>query len=146
MPLDGWNISVIGNLLAIILLVVVILLGSQWLPKPPKKADKSSVSKESKERPKVYRIRGLPTTWDKQDVDGYIHGQFPLSSPRVRSFVVEVGGRSCTATALITQECAPEILLAPANTELHAGYASFDHRFHGLTTLYRPPSKDHKVE
>lgn len=113
---------------------------------------------------KVFRVRGVPRDWDAEQLQSFLQKeefqpQDGSAGPIVRSLADEVGGRSRVGT--VTFRSVPPALqtggqwtipLPPFSAAGQPARPSrqlrltLDEEFHGITTLYSPPSEDHKLE
>lgn len=127
----------------------------------------SSLQHESTSAPQVrrspkggltFRIRGVPLSWDKDQLQVYLEHQEPDSQPLVKSLACEVDGYSKTATVIFQSPLPVEktsklwnILLPEPDSDdddfsVSALPLRVDGAFLGITTLFAPPAEDHSVE
>lgn len=130
------------------ILVVFMLMGYRYrraisLSHQPPSKTTSGVRPDT-----VYRIRRVPTEWSEGDLRASLKEQFRGSSFTIGSLAVEYHERSKTATVNCRKGTALPLSLrlriTGADTE--AVDVGVDSDFHGITTLYAPPSEDHLVE
>lgn len=100
---------------------------------------------------KTFRVRGVPPHWDAEVLRSFLAEQHQLANPTVKSLASEIDGRSRTGT-VVFQTAGPQprtriLLPKPNESQLNPDeYLTLDDDFHGITTLFRPPPEDHKVE
>ncbi|KAH7012721.1 uncharacterized protein B0I36DRAFT_256250 [Microdochium trichocladiopsis] len=113
---------------------------------------------------KAFRIRGVPRDWDAEKLQSFLRKeefrpQDGSAGPTVWSLADEVGGRSGVGTVTF-QRVPPAsqtggkwtIPLPPSSAATQPSRSSrqlrltLDDDFHGITTLYSPPSEDHKLD
>lgn len=103
----------------------------------------------------TFRVRGIPAEWDADRLQAFLTDGD--SVPNIKSLASDIDGRSSSAT--VTYENVPaslrntppepcQILLPrdPQAQSLRDEYLVLDANFHGMTTLFAPPEKDHKLE
>ncbi|EHK42736.1 hypothetical protein TRIATDRAFT_300808 [Trichoderma atroviride IMI 206040] len=121
----------------------------------------STSASQSRRSPKgglTFRIRGVPLSWDKKQLQVYLEHQEPDSQPLVKSLASEVDGYSKTATVIFQSPLPAEKTSRPWNISLpesdnHDDDLSVsalplrvDGAFLGITTLFAPPVEDHGVD
>lgn len=106
----------------------------------------------------TFRIRGVPLSWNKEQLQVYLEHQEPGSQPLVKSLACEVDGFSKTATVIFQSSLPKEKTSTPWNISLpvpdnddddfsvSALPLRVDGAFLGITTLFAPPVEDHSVE
>lgn len=103
----------------------------------------------------TFRIRRVPLGWTVDHLRACLEQHDPSSCPDVRSFVPEIDRRSFTAT--VVYKSRPSVTQGPKPWDLslegphekpssNSGYLEIDDTLLGITSLYLPPAKDHKVE
>ncbi|TPX14029.1 uncharacterized protein E0L32_000423 [Thyridium curvatum] len=96
------------------------------------------------------RVRGVPLDWDIHRLQSFLAGQDPSIGPTIRSLALEVHGRSQTATATLQNSPAEHFRLIPLpespNQSAQPQSLWLDDEFIDVTTLYAPPSQNHKVD
>jgi hypothetical protein len=106
---------------------------------------------------RTFRVRGVPCGWNRALLESFLAEQGESAGPAVRSLAREIHGRSQTATVAF-EKVSPRLQALPPGPpwQIHLPAATgpsarshslaLDHGFLGITTLYAPPSQDHKVE
>jgi hypothetical protein len=109
------------------------------------------------ERGLTFRVLGMPCAWDENRLQSFLADQDGWAGPTISSLAEELGSQSFTAT--VSFQKVPRQLQAlrmgniwkvplprgpDQSTRLHT--ITLDLGFIGMTTLYAPPSQDHKVE
>ncbi|KAK1252361.1 hypothetical protein MKX08_003548 [Trichoderma sp. CBMAI-0020] len=106
----------------------------------------------------TFRIRGVPLSWDKEQLQAYLEHQEPDSLPLVKSLASEVDGHSKTATVIFQSPLPADKTSKPWNISLpesdnedddlsvSALPLRVDGAFLGITTLFAPPVEDHGVD
>ncbi|PON29166.1 hypothetical protein TGAM01_v202273 [Trichoderma gamsii] len=105
----------------------------------------------------TFRIRGVPLSWAKEQLQVYLEQQEPDSQPLVKSLACEIDGYSKTATVIFQSPLPPEKTSKPWNISLSepdndddfsvsALPLRVDGAFLGITTLFTPPVGDHGVD
>jgi hypothetical protein len=106
---------------------------------------------------KTFRVRGIPLGWNVERLQSFLGEQNEAVDPAVQSLAKEVHGRSQTATVSFhtisvtlraSQDGRPVqmSLLGSSKQLARQQLMMVDDSFHGITTLYAPPSQHHKVE
>lgn len=105
----------------------------------------------------TFRIRGVPLQWDAERLKSFLAEQDGSVDPVIMSLSPEIDGGSSTGTVMFADAASlprtlqtnsswrislPRSTGPPARPE----YLIVDSDFHGITTLFAPPSDDHKVE
>jgi hypothetical protein len=123
--------------------------------------DESNSASQVRRSPKgglTFRIRGIPLSWDKEQLQVYLEQEELDSQPLVKSLACEVDGCSKTATVLFQSSLPAEKTSKPWNISLpepdndHDDFSvsalplRVDGAFLGITTLFTPPVEDHGVE
>lgn len=122
--------------------------------------ESTSVSqvKRSPKGGSTFRIRGVPLSWDKEQLQAYLEHQEPDSQPLIKSLAYEVDGYFKTATINFQSPLPVEKTSKPWDIpllELDNDNDDFsvsalplrvDGAFLGITTLFAPPEEDHEVE
>ncbi|KAF7544930.1 hypothetical protein G7Z17_g9569 [Cylindrodendrum hubeiense] len=102
-----------------------------------------------------FRIRGVPNSWGSEDLKSFLENYQSSADQTVRSLALEVHGRTKTATVTFKNVLPFQILLIDEVWRLwlpiekqspRNPYLALEDGFLGITTLYAPPSEDHKVE
>ena len=90
---------------------------------------------------KVFRVRGILRNWNRDKLESVLE-EGGLPSPVIKSLAlgVEGGFQEATVSFPNSPNQPPKSLIVGPSS-IH-----FDDKFHGTTTLYSPPSGDHKVE
>lgn len=121
-------------------------------PNPPQEASQPD------SRPNAgltFRVRGVPSGWGHGELKSFLAERDESASPTVWSLADEIHGLSRTATVSfqnlpsqlqkagdswkIPLPAAPNQPSRPQSLTLEGGFL-------GITTLYAPPSQDHKIE
>ncbi|KAJ4299611.1 hypothetical protein N0V90_004857 [Kalmusia sp. IMI 367209] len=106
---------------------------------------------------KTFRVRGMPLDWSVDRLQTFLGEQDGAVDPAVQSLAKEVHGRSQTATVSFhtvpvtlraSQDGRPVQMSLLGNSKQLARQhlMMVDDSFHGITTLYAPPSKSHKAD
>jgi hypothetical protein len=98
---------------------------------------------------RTYRLRGVPLSWDANRVRAFLTENYLTEPQCVYSLAREVHGRSKSATVSFQDIVSPSSLQVPISTAdqlARPQVITIDDDFYGITTLYRPPSQNHKVE
>lgn len=99
----------------------------------------------------TYRVRGVPLEWSRIELEQFLatYGEPSAEGVEVKSLAVDIDGKRQIATV----DCPRKLQLPPTiSGTLEASSGSSpatlgcDRHFHGLTTLFCPPEKDHLVE
>lgn len=106
----------------------------------------------------IFRIRGVPLSWQKDQLQAYLEHQEPDSRPLVKSLANEVDGYFKTATVSFQSPLPSEKiskawnipLPEPDNDDDDLSVSALplrvDGAFLGITTLFAPTVEDHEVE
>ncbi|KAH6970751.1 hypothetical protein BKA56DRAFT_559223 [Ilyonectria sp. MPI-CAGE-AT-0026] len=104
----------------------------------------------------TFRIRGVPLNWDSERLQSFLLERENWAGLTVRSLARETTGRSGTGT--VTFQTSPpqlqeletggsyRIQLPPGDQPSRKQYLVVDKDFYGITTLYSPPTEDHKID
>ncbi|QYS93067.1 hypothetical protein H0G86_000457 [Trichoderma simmonsii] len=103
----------------------------------------------------TFRVRRVPLGWNISHLRACLEQHDPSSYPDIKSFVPEVDRRSFTAT--VVYKSPPSVTQGPKPWDLslegphekpssNSGYLEIDDNLLGITSLYLPPAKDHKVD
>lgn len=104
----------------------------------------------------TFRIRGIPLNWDSERLQTFLLERESWAGLTVGSLARETNGRSGTGTG--TFQTSPpslqrlrtggsyRIQLPPGDQPSRKQYLVVDKDFYGITTLYSPPTEDHKIE
>ena len=103
---------------------------------------------------RTFRVRGVPLGWESEKLRSLLAEQDNAAGPSVQSLADEIHGRSRTATVSFQnvpsqlQKAGDSWKISPAASNQPADPQSLvmDGDFLGITTLYAPPSQDHKIE
>ena len=102
---------------------------------------------------KTVRIRGVPQNWEVGQLQSLVQERAGLESPVIKSLAVEISDQSATATvdfevnsSIVQAEQASKIALPRASYNVRPESMKLDIDFFGITTLFRPPEEDHKIE
>jgi hypothetical protein len=98
---------------------------------------------------RTYRLRGVPLSWDANRVRAFLAENCRTEPPRVDSLAREVHGRSQSATVSFQHIAIPssrQIQIPIADQLARPQVITIDDDFYGITTLYRPPPQNHKLE
>ncbi|KAL7785260.1 hypothetical protein V8C37DRAFT_419985 [Trichoderma ceciliae] len=104
----------------------------------------------------TFRVRGVPHAWDRDKLKSFLT-ENDSGSLAVRSLASEIHGRSQTATVsfrnapyqlqkLPARRTWDVPLSMPSDHLSRSRTLTLDDGFLGITTLYAPPSQDHKVD
>lgn len=114
-----------------------------------------SANKASQSDKISFRVRGVPTDWGRDQLQSFLKSQENGLEVLIKSLAIEAGEQYQSATITFPDLLlrfqkypqwdivVPETFNAMATGEL---YLSIDKDFYGLTTLFAPPPKDHKIE
>lgn len=117
----------------------------------------SSTKIDLQKRGLTFRLCGVPLDWEEERLRALLARQYgSAAGADIKSLAVEIHGRSRTAT-LAFQTIPHQMRTAQAPWQIPLPLASswstapsqalsLDDGFLGITTLYAPPSQDHKVE
>ncbi|KAL7804129.1 hypothetical protein V8C43DRAFT_266923 [Trichoderma afarasin] len=103
----------------------------------------------------TFRVRRVPLGWNVGHLRACLEQHDPSSYPDIKSLVPEIDRRSFTATVVyksrpfVTQGPKPWDLSLEGpheNPSSNNGYLELDENLLGITSLYLPPAKDHKVD
>jgi len=98
----------------------------------------------------TFRVRGVPLDWDIDRLKSLLADKVGPAGPIISSLALEIHGRSRTATVSFQTPPTRDFLLIPLgeapNPLTGPQSLSLDDGFFGITTLFVPPSQDHKVE
>ncbi|KAL6900169.1 hypothetical protein GGI43DRAFT_60665 [Trichoderma evansii] len=107
---------------------------------------------------KTFRIRGVPLSWDEDQLQAHLEHQEPDFRPLVKSLANEVDGYFKTATINFQNPLPSERIENPWNIPLPEPDDDdddfsvsvlplrVDSAFLGITTLFAPPVEDHEVD
>jgi hypothetical protein len=110
---------------------------------------------QSSKKLTTFRIRRVPLDWSWKRLRGHLEQHDPSSNPVIKSFALEIDLLSYTATVvftnppLVTQQTNPWKIPLDGSFETPSsddGHLSIDNDFLGITTLFLPKPKDHKLE
>lgn len=96
----------------------------------------------------TYRVRGVPADWDKQRLQSFLNDQETVTEA-IESLARDNNGICQVATVTFVNLPSQRSIPIPRtlNTKpTRKQYLTIDKDFHGLTTLYTPPSEDHKID
>lgn len=102
---------------------------------------------------RAFRVRGVPKDWTEEVLGSFLTEQYSSEKATVESLAIETNGRSKTAT--ISFQIVPTLLAdrdskisirGPKHQLKRGQTLTLDDGFHGMTTLYAPPSEDHRFE
>lgn len=151
-----WGLEPVKIGVATIITVVVIAVATRLLASSRGQHLPSSEIGRQKDKPaeldefdkpyKVWRIRGVPVDWDRRKLQSFLKKKLENVSPTIKSLALEIHGNSQTATAILPGELPAELCIRQADENFPAQFLTLQHHFLGITTLYRPPKEDHKVE
>ncbi|KAL6690734.1 hypothetical protein J3F84DRAFT_398202 [Trichoderma pleuroticola] len=115
-----------------------------------------SQSKRIQKGGSTFRIRGVPLSWDMNQLQRHIELHEPASQPVVKSLATEIDGHFKTATVnflnppLTVQTTKPWYIPLPETGESELAVSNLplrlDGDFLGITTLFSPPAEDHDVD
>lgn len=118
-------------------------------PKRPEKQIRS-------EKTSTYRVSGVPLDWDLKKLETFLMCRELAESMTIDSIVQEANIESKTATVTLTnshlQHSPGKSHQFSLSEEYHNDVLNLDRSlslendFIGLTTLYEPPARDHKIE
>ncbi|EHK27081.1 uncharacterized protein TRIVIDRAFT_34530 [Trichoderma virens Gv29-8] len=127
-------------------------LFSRWFTST---AESKGADKASPKESDTYRVSGVPLDWDHERLRSFLMDQQNLTGAMVQSLAHEANTESQTATVTFEnatlQDLPDQGLNIPLPHEYACGllssqYLSIEKKFLGLTTLYQPLSKDHKID
>lgn len=101
---------------------------------------------QSSSQPTTFRIRGVPLDWSWKRLRDNLEQHDPSSKPAIKSFALETGLLSYTATVVFTNPPLLTQQTKPWKISLDGAHLSVDNDFLGVTTLFSPKSNDHKLE
>ncbi|KAL7939468.1 Alpha/Beta hydrolase protein [Trichoderma chlorosporum] len=123
---------------------------STWLTTKPEDANRASPRNTV-----TYRISGVPTDWDRQQLKSFLDNQESVADAVIESLAREHDGRSQVATATFGNlpshlEDGPSWYTPIPNVSdanlCRKQYLTVGKDFHGLTMLYTPSSQHHKID
>ncbi|KFA66966.1 hypothetical protein S40285_09524, partial [Stachybotrys chlorohalonatus IBT 40285] len=150
-----------ANIIASILVAVATICVYLWFHNNPAHSISASPTAESQPKPTpaqvAFRVRGVPLDWDEKQLLDLLAARYESAGPNIRSLANEIHGRSRTATvAFQNTPLELQTLLAGDSRKIRLPTApnqstrpqslALDHGFLGITTLYAPPSQEHKVD
>lgn len=102
-----------------------------------------------------FRVRGVPISWSREQLKSFLKNQENDLNASIKSLATEAGEQYQSAT--ITFPNLPsrlqkyprwDIVVPETFNAIVAGeqYLSIDKDFYGLTTLFAPTQRDHKIE
>jgi hypothetical protein len=104
----------------------------------------------------TFRIRGVPLSWNKDQLQAHLERHEPDSQPLVKSLAIEVDGHFQTATVNFQSPPSKEKTSNPwyislpesddDNLSVSGLPLRLDGAFLSITTLFAPPVEDHEVE
>lgn len=104
----------------------------------------------------TFRIRGIPLNWDSERLQSFLLKRESWAGLTVGSLARETNGRSGTGTVTFQTLPPPlqrlrtgrsyRIQLPPGDQPSRKQYLVVDKDFYGITTLYSPPTEDHKID
>lgn len=105
----------------------------------------------------TYRVRGVPADWDDERLQSFLNDQETVTDAVIQSLAHDSNGICQVATVTFVNLSSqlqrahswPIPIPRMPKTKLtgtRKQYLTIDKDFHGLTTLYTPPSEDHKIE
>lgn len=100
---------------------------------------------------RTYRIHEVPLECDEAKLEQFLNKDQERTRFRVKSLALEYHGSHKTATVDASEGAKlPVYINVPSDTSWVADSKEFqlqtDDNFHGLTTLFRPPEAEHRVE
>jgi hypothetical protein len=125
---------------------------------PQHESTSTSQDSRSPKGGSTFRIRGIPLSWDKKQLQAYLEQQEASSQPLVKSLAHEVDGYFQTATVNFQGSLSKGTAKKPWNIPLPepdndnddfpvaALPLRVDAAFLGITTLFAPPVEDHEAE
>ncbi len=156
-----------SQVLALAVVALLTLAVSRWLPigrprSAPEPAHQDQQppqgSHPSPKYGRTFRIRGVPLEWGADRVRSFLAEHYRSGDPVIKSLAPEIHGRSGTGTVVFLDTASPPNALQTGSTwriplpKRETGqptrdeYLTLDDDFHGITTLFAPPTDDHKVE
>lgn len=140
------DLNSIGLLTVVAILSIVIYRRLLISSHPPAFTKPLVQAKEGES--KTYRIRGVPITWNKAQLQTFLAEHDGCIGPAVKSLAVETHGRSQTGTITFQNGAQPPETLRGERSQPGKDGQSLvlDTRFLGLTTLFSPSPEDHQVE
>jgi len=94
----------------------------------------------------THRARGVPIHWDEEQLRNLLAVQCDSADPDIRSLATEIDGRSRTATVDFQDMPASYQIALPDTPSRGSQPIRLDKDFLGITTLFKPPPQDHKVD
>ncbi|KAL7936536.1 hypothetical protein V8C35DRAFT_295770 [Trichoderma chlorosporum] len=106
------------------------------------------------QEPKTYRVNGIPLDWDREKLRSFLmHSEHLADTVVVESLAHEANLETKTATVTLTNSSlqhssgrSRQILIPQEMDVLFNRHLSIEKEFLGMTTLYEPLSKDHKID
>ncbi|XP_044716490.1 tetratricopeptide repeat domain-containing protein [Hirsutella rhossiliensis] len=127
-------------LLLLVATLSIFLVRNRLLPGPARIEGKPA------KYDKTFRVRGVPREWDLARLRSFL--QERDSHLTVKSLAREIHGRSSSGT--VTCRDTPAVLLIPLDLTNSSGarlqVLTLDDDFVGMTTLFAPPDKDHRID
>lgn len=114
-----------------------------------------STNKASPSDNTSFRVRGVPTDWGREQLQSFLKSQENGLDVSIKSLAIEAGEQYQSATVTFTylplrlqKHPQWDIVVPETFNAMAAGeqYLSIDKDFYGLTTLFAPPPRDHKIE
>ncbi|KAM4062561.1 tetratricopeptide repeat domain-containing protein [Hirsutella rhossiliensis] len=127
-------------LLLLVATLSIFLVRNRLLPGPARNEGKPA------KYDKTFRVRGVPREWDLARLRSFLEERD--SHLTVKSLAREIHGRSSSGT--VTCRDTPTVLLIPLDLTNSSGarlqVLTLDDDFVGMTTLFAPPDKDHRID
>jgi hypothetical protein len=106
--------------------------------------------KASTKEKTTFRVTGIPTSWDRQQIHSFLQNQGSMTDIFIESLASEEHGGLQVATVTfentLLQHGPSRSIPIPSESNSRKLYLTVDKDFHGITALYVPPVQDHKIE
>lgn len=98
---------------------------------------------------RTYRIRGIPLGWNANRLRTFLAESYRTEPQLIGSLACEIHGVSQTATVSFPDDLKlphSQIRLPTSSQLSRPQVVTIDDDFLGITTLYSPPTENHKIE
>ncbi|KAL7793636.1 hypothetical protein V8C37DRAFT_103220 [Trichoderma ceciliae] len=118
-------------------------------------AEPEGANRESPGESKTFRVSGVPVDWNQERLQSFLTNQTGTTDAIVKSLAREANSDCQTATVMFENtplqlEKGPswhiQLPEASGTRSVNEQYINVEKDFLGITTLYAPPPRDHKID